>query len=280
MRRLAASFLALLLLLAVPALVRGQGAPEDHCPTLSAVDPPAGPAAANTMTVIGDSWGFLYFNALSANLSARGFGDQYDLYLRAIPGATAEGWAGAHCVLEAVGSILRSDPGTPVVLISLGGNDLVNDYDEEGDGIYARLKNDFGAIVAALLAERSDAVIIFGGYDIINASKSQQCRDWAISLVGSDAPEALNPLLLQIGDTQAWVASFYPNVHFADVAGALQGSPGAPDIYAWSPLRYFILYPFWQADCIHMSGRGYRVFTNAILDWALTNGAIPPPALP
>lgn len=62
------------------------------------------------------------------------------------------------------------------------------------------------------------------------------------------------------------------------VAGALQGQPGNPDVDSWSPLRYFVLYPLWREDCIHMSLRGYDVYTEAIVDGLVNAGDARPPS--
>ncbi|MGH2545019.1 MAG: SGNH/GDSL hydrolase family protein [Ardenticatenaceae bacterium] len=225
----------------------------------------------NTFTVMGDSWGFLFYNSLEDTFVENGYGDIYEFKMRAIPGTTAETWATEPCLLAFVKRIIRDDPGLPVVLISLGGNDFVNDFPDIGEAVFARIEADLRLVVQELIAERNDVTIIFDGYDILHMEKTQTCIDLAIALVGSSEPEVINPYLVELGTLQGRIADDYEQVHHANVTGALQGTPGAPDIYSWSPLRYFVLYPFWQQDCIHMSFRGYRVFTGAIYDWFVAN---------
>ncbi len=265
--------LALVLVLATAALV-GPALAEQYAAPESVV--------TNSFTVIGDSWGFLYYDKFRENMIEAGYGTQFEFFMRAVPGTEASQWVNREqfpCFLlfPLVKSIIKDDAGTPRVLISLGGNDLVNDYDLWGDLIYDRIEEDLRTLVAMLIAERPDVQIFFSGYEILNMYKTQLCVDEMVSLLGSAEPSIVNPALLGIGDRQALIAADVPQAHFAPVAGALQGDPGYPDLNVYSPLRYFVLYPFWRQDCIHMSFRGYDVYTGAIADWLAGSGVLPPP---
>ncbi len=238
------------------------------------------PAAAhNSFTVIGDSWGFLFYGEFRDNMVDAGYGNMFEYYMRAIPGTEASQWVSndqwCPLLFLLVKFLVRNDTGTPHVLISLGGNDLVNDYDVWGVSIYDRIEADLRMLVDDLIDENSDVVIIFSGYDIVNMYKNQYCTDWAIDLLGSAEPAVVNPGLIELGNRQAAVAADYPNVYYANVFGALQGTPGNPNINEYSPVHYFTDYPFWREDCIHMGLDGYDVFTQALVDWMENNGVIP-----
>lgn len=251
------------------------------CTALAGMKDMAVPAAAhNSFTVIGDSWGFLFYGEFKDNMIDAGYGSSFEYYMRAIPGTEASQWVSneSYCRLLflLVKFLVRNDTGTPHVLISLGGNDLVNDYDVWGVEIYDRIEADLRTLVNMLIDENSDVVIIFSGYDIVNMYKNQYCTDWAIDLLGSAEPSVVNPGLIELGNRQAAIAADYPNVYYANSFGALQGTPGNPNINEYSPVHYFTNYPFWQEDCIHMGFDGYDVFTQAVVDWMENNGVIPP----
>ena len=245
----------------------------------------ATPAAShNSFTVIGDSWGFLYYGQFKQNMIDSGYGNAYQYYMRAIPGTEASQWVSdqSYCQLLflLVKFLVRNDTGTPRVMISLGGNDLVNDYDVWGMAIYDRIESDLRTLVNMLIAERSDVIIIFSGYDIVNMYKSQYCTDYAVNLLGSSDPAVVNPGLIELGNRQAAVAADYPNVYYANSFGALQGTPGNPNVNEYSPLPYFVDYPGWEQDCIHMNLSGYDIFTQALVDWMAGHGVISPAAAP
>lgn len=232
----------------------------------------------NTFTVIGDSWGFLYYPMFRGNMDAAGYG-YFSFKMRAIPGTEASQWASdiwpCTWLLDVlVDPIVRNDTGTPYVLISLGGNDLVNDYPDIGDAVFPRIDSDLREIVEELISVNSNVKIILAGYDIGNIEKSQYCIDWAIDKFGTAEPELLNPILIRLGEVNDAVAADYEQVYSSFVWGALQGNPGNPDIYSWSPLQYFTHYPFWDEDCIHLNSLGYDVFTDAVIDWMINNGVL------
>ena len=59
------------------------------------------------------------------------------------------------------------------------------------------------------------------------------------------------------------IANLDPRVYATNAMGALQGTPGEPNIYRWSPEKHMT----WSTlDCIHLNTKGYRLFTDAISD--------------
>ncbi len=234
-----------------------------------------------TLVYAGDSWGFFSFFTLRQQLIAAGHQEDYEIINRAMPGSHASQWAEGWFT-RSVERVIEDSPGIPIVLISLGGNDFMyGDIRYSGGGlddpIYDLIEEDLHTVVQRLIATRSDVLILFTGYDLVNLDKTQECRDLAVELSGTTAPEATNPLIIELGELQRRVAEDYPNVFYADAFGALQGTPGAPDIYQWSPLIYFIGYPGWDQDCIHMGDDGYTVFTGALYDRLLEYGILTPP---
>jgi hypothetical protein len=258
----------------------------DDCRAIQKLFPSNGQAMRathNSFSIIGDSWGFLYYGKFRDNMIEAGFGWQHEFFMRAVPGTEASQWANGEqfpclSLFSLIESVIKDDTGTPSVLVSLGGNDLVNDYDQWGSTIFDRIEADLRTLVDWLILERPDIRIYFAGYDILHLEKTQMCVDYATSEFGSAVPGEVNPLLLELGARQSLIADDYPEVTYFHVAGALQGQPGNPDVDSWSPLRYFVLYPLWQQDCIHMSLRGYDVYTGAIVDALVNAGDARPPS--
>lgn len=237
-------------------------------PAVITAEDPADPDALprNTLTFAGDSWGFLYYVPFTGNLTDAGYQDNFDYRLASIPGTTARQWASEWYLRDLVKAIILIDLGTPTVVISLGGNDLINEYNDLGDAVYDRVEDDLRFIISDFKSIRPDVRVIMSGYDIVNMDKTENCQTWALETFGTNEPAELNPMLVELGNVQARIAADTNNVYYANVIGALQGTPGNPDITQWSPLEYFVGYPLWWEDCIHMGFYGYDVYTQAIID--------------
>lgn len=294
------SFMLLLGLLVVPAVAFANQSPEIHqsyrqtvkvqesagitgdgCLEYAHLQQMPEGEVHNAFVTIGDSWGFLFHGEFKENMIEMGFGDDFQYYMRAIPGTEASQWSqteGFPCFLlfPLVKSIIEVDTGSPHVLVSLGGNDLINDFDEWDLAIYDRIEEDLRILTDMLIEVRPDVTIIFSGYDIVNMEKTELCLQFALDLVGSTEPEATNIALLTLNERMAAIDADYEQVYLTNVSGALQGTPGNPNIEEWSPLQYFVFYPFWQQDCIHMSFRGYDIFTMAIVNSMIAQGVITP----
>lgn len=234
---------------------------------------PAIPADANfsrTWTIMGDSWGTLLLTPTKNELQQRGLDDDYLVLQGSIPGSTAALWAdNTGGILDIIKQVIAISPPQPVLYISLGGNDLLTGYASQGEAIYDQIDADLRTIVAEVVSVRSDVRIIFAAYDILKMDKSLFCLVSAQTFLGSFLPWDVNPLFFRLGQIQAAIAAEYPQVVYANVWGALQGNPGAPNPFIWSPGQYF---PDDELDCVHLNDAGYAVFIDAVLDKLLGPG--------
>lgn len=234
---------------------------------------PAIPADANfsrTWTIMGDSWGTLLLTPTKNELQQRGLDDDYLVLQTSIPGSTAALWAdNTGGILDIIKQVIAISPPQPVLYISLGGNDLLTGYASQGEAIYDQIDADLRTIVTEVVSVRSDVRIIFAAYDILKMDKSLFCLVSAQTFLGSFLPWDVNPLFFRLGQIQASIAAEYPQVVYANVWGALQGNPGAPNPFIWSPGQYF---PDDELDCVHLNDPGYAVFIDAVLDKLLGPG--------
>ncbi len=230
--------------------------------------PPADAASGlRRFIIMGDSWGYLMLDPFKAEFDQRGLGNLFDVWQTSIPGTTAEFWANNELgALDVVTDWIAIDPTRPVVYISLSGNDVLQQYPTEGMAVFEGIEADLRAIVDALVAARPDVRILLAGYDILNFDRSEFCQTVAQTIFGSNAPQDINPLFLQLGDIQAALDADYPQVIYTNLWGTLQGQPGEPDITSWSP-------EFWlpedENDCVHLNEWGYRRFIDAMFDQLL-----------
>jgi lysophospholipase L1-like esterase len=226
--------------------------------------------------VIGDSWADLMmaqYGTIDAELAQRGLGfvTTFDY---AVGGSTARAWvADAPCGSSCAGfftemktALANDGTNRPIVFITLGGNDLLGRYRAGpgvGNAVFDEIEADLDTIVSDLLAARSDALIVIGGYDILNFQSSFYCSVFALFAMGADTPRPVNALFLEGQARQSLVASRYGHVTAVNVAGALQGSPGNPNYSTWSPTQYV------DSDCIHLTAAGFEIYMDAIFDQML-----------
>lgn len=211
--------------------------------------------------IIGDSWGALIGPTQEAKLQELGL--NYPFTNLAVGGTTAEQWAEDQFgLLSGATSALSALPAqdSAIVYVSLGGNDFLGEFADQGAAIFLRIRDDLAIIVAELLAAKPETTILLGGYDILNFEKSLLCELIALGIVGTSEPEGMNRL---VGVGQRLLLDVAPEesrVLPVPVIGALQGSPRQPDLSSWSPAELI------TPDCIHLTPEGYDIFNDAMFD--------------
>lgn len=212
----------------------------------------AGPAmATNRVLAIGDSWGAAIPSPLNSELASHGHGT-YQVLDRAQPGSTAELWADGW-LLTVAGDL--ANPDIEVVLISLGGNDLLGFYPGQGSAVFDQIETDLRTIVDVILGVRPDVDIVFTGYDILKFD-NLLCAALAQDRFGTFLPWEVNPLFIEIRNRQQAIANDYPAVTSLNLFGTGQGSPGSPDIFSWATVDNYVN----MDDCIHLTSSGYNKF--------------------
>lgn len=237
-----------------------------------------------TLYVMGDSWAdFMtnWYGTVEAEVAERGF----DNFLAvdstyAIGGTQVRGWVqddpcqdiGESCpgLFTEFKQTIANDPNPfPTVFLTLGGNDLLNRYDNGGadDPIFDEIETNSRQFLQELLDVRPDVRIVWGSYDILNFNQSILCQLLALATFGTSAPGPINELFDVGSQRQQLVADEFPRVYFSNVAGTLQGNPGNPDLNSYSPAQFVAF------DCIHLTGQGYVLYVDALFSDVLSNNA-------
>lgn len=237
--------------------------------------------AQRTLYIMGDSWAeymTVRYDTVQTEVVARGF----DSFLTindafAISGTRVRGWLednpcqdvfGVDCPgrFSELQQTLADDPTErPTLFISLGGNDINNRYTGGGlsDPVFVELEMETRLLLQALVDVRPDLNIVWGSYDLLNYEQSGFCRYFGRTTFGTNEPTIVNRLYYT-GFLRQWqVANDFPTVHYANVAGTLQGNPGNPDLGSYSPAQYITF------DCIHLTADGQALHVEALFDSVL-----------
>lgn len=222
--------------------------------------------AADRVVMIGDSWGAALPPYLEAQFDQNGHPD-YDVLSLAVPGATADAYAtNVGGILDVVAATIAASTDVRYVTISLGGNDLVGGYPGLGYGVFQQIEDDLQVIVDRVLAAKPSVQIVLLGYDVLKWDKSAACLVLAFNqFQGHVMPWEVNPLFLEVGNRMHAVSQRHRNVTYVNepfgLWGTGQGSPGQPNLLAWSPSAYVASD---DLDCLHLSNAGYTQFANQI----------------
>ncbi len=214
---------------------------------------PSAALAEEKVMVIGDSWPAGYADNLESQFNSHGHGD-WDVANWAVPGATAESYADDVAgVLTNTILYLNLKPSINYVVLSIGGNDL------HGGFPFNQIEEDIRTVVGRLSSEAFWLLgIVLPGYDILDWDQSQTCKDLATILFGSQLPQVINPLYMEVGARQQIVAGEFPKASYLSLWGTGQNNPGSPNINAFSLPGYV------DSDCIHLTESGYNKFTKEI----------------
>lgn len=214
-----------------------------------------------SLYIFGDSWAELIGDGPIQNeLLDRALDDVLEPQLFGIGGTTMAQWADDDDGMrsELADAILSDPSANPIVFFTLSGNDLL----DGGSSIDDVLDN-LATVLTSLTELRDDLHIVFGGYDILNATLDASCEALFTNLVGSAEPSIVNGTFVEMFERAEAVVATYDQAISVDTYGALQGRPGNPDLNQWSETSYL-------ADCIHLNDKGHdiyldTIFVNAIL---------------
>ncbi len=227
----------------------------------------AAPALANNKVILfGDSWGALMGSPLATQFDNNGHAD-YDVLNLSIPGSTADSYANNVAgVMDVTLAYIVATPEVQYVVISLGGNDLHALYPSQGLNANVIIEQSLRTVVDRVNAARPGLQILLTGYDILKWDKSTECLLLAATVFQNQilAPQ-INPIYLDLGNHMNAISASYANVTYVNepygLWGTGQGSPGVPNIFAWSPSSYVASD---NLDCVHLSTSGYNQFTGQI----------------
>lgn len=244
----------------------------------------------------GDSWALFLGLVAPGGLSAADL-DHVDVSNTGTPGETSASYLSSQsaAVARDVASCdgLAVDP-HPVVVLSLGGNDIVNAGVAEPDGlsgaelaslldteVVPNLEEAVAQLVGAIdeaaatctgLREEPSATIVLTDYDVLNFgsdSPGPDCAGFAYSIIGQTLsttpptqpiPAEGNRFMRELAARYSALAAGRAEVTAADLQGSLQGSPGAPDVDRWSPPALLT-----DLDCIHANAAGFATYFEALL---------------
>lgn len=229
----------------------------------------AAPAfAGSKVLMIGDRWGAALPPYLEAQFDLNGHPD-HDVLNLAVPGASAAAYASnLGGIMDVVVATSAATPEVAYVTISLGGIDLVGGYPGLGSGVFPAIEASLRTVVDRILGVKPSLQIVLLGYDILEWDKSAACLALASAqFQGRVLPWEVNPLFLEIGNRMRAVSESHANVTYVNepfgLWGTGQGSPGAPNLLAWSPSAYVAAD---DLDCLHLSNAGYTRFARQIYD--------------
>ncbi|MCC6157128.1 MAG: SGNH/GDSL hydrolase family protein [Deltaproteobacteria bacterium] len=215
---------------------------------------------------MGDSWSNQWVGDMVAEIESRG--DTVVAHNKGIYGSTAHLWADAGSLLLAdVVVYLNSHPEIEWIVISLGGNDMLAEYNLGGGygmALFGIIETDVRQIVNTLVVARPSLKIWVNGYDFLNFEQSPLCILLGQEIFGPSLTYNQNLVVAQLTATAQSVAGDYAQVHAANLLGSMQaadGVPGAPNFLLPSPAHYFV-----YDDCVHPSVGGYRVLMSHIYD--------------
>lgn len=211
-------------------------------------------SAVGAFIIMGDSWAAQLGTGLQAALQARGFAGHY--YAIGAGGSTTALWlADAEGRLTRVQRILgNEDDHNAVLLLFLGGNDLLDGYLAEGPAILVHIQTNLQALLAELRAAGPHVHIFISSYDFF----PQLCQT-PLSRAGLLTPGEANSVLLQLGRGYADLAAADLTTYL-DLWGTLPGAgPAGARDQQWSDNAYY-------RDCAHPDSEGFQRFGTALLD--------------
>lgn len=255
--------------------------------------------------LMGDSWAYIIekFNILDSVLffQTLSFGKKVEYYTN--PGMTARSLAREE-QLNQVAGILRDNPGIDIVILSIGGNDLIQVAnvdlpEEEKVTILENIQDDIEIVANNITSVRNEIKLLILSYDYPNFDESITCP---IDLFGSKiifeglksstrptTAREVNEHLLRLGQAKWEIANGNARTEFQNNYGLMQWRfgylkhrilprrlplpetdsagiiPGGdPDYY--SPPRGMLHVLPVYIDAYHLSSTGYRVMIRKVYD--------------
>lgn len=254
--------------------------------------------------LLGDSWAMFMtvFRSFDQALEARGLADTRILPLN-YPGTKASewnGWLGRFVIAF----YLARNPSVDVVVMTLGGNDLLDGYstrltDAEKDKLFDGIRHSLEGLVSFILSRRSDLRVVICGYDYPNYVESVEYnlfdvyrRQWEDA--GRPTPNQANDAVVRLGRIQQAIADKHRRVEFVNNFGLMQWTFGYPNRgiapesgpypadrleEAAPPGGYpdlpsppgAMLQVWFFLDAIHLSPEGYALVAGNVVDRCLAD---------
>ncbi len=260
--------------------------------------PACPPSAQTRVLLVGDSWTHILWNNRTYKdvFDQFGFADKIERGDNtAIGGTTASFWA-LPGNLAVIVNELQQNPTADIVLLSIGGNDMLAGINGAQPGwhtglsvadeslLFDRIQADIQAIVDGIKNVRPNIEIVFSGYDylnlvetVINDQSGATVLLWGN--LGQPNPLQINSAFVRFEQRKVNIANADPRVHYVQGFGLMQfvyGYPGFFPAYtvaapgqqppAYAPFpggdANFATPPVALAgggsDAIHLSDEGYK----------------------
>ncbi len=273
------------------------------CPSpAAAVDDAAPSAQEPRVLLLGDSWiTFLtVFRSFDHALEDLGL-DPAAVTSLHLPGSEARRWNRMMGRLL-IGSRLMSAPSIDIVVLCMGGNDVMGDFncrapEAERRAVVARAARDVAGVIDYILSLRPDVRVALIGYDYPNFRDAVQHRMWAVQRriyeqAGRPNPAQANEAVIWLAEAGFKIAEERERVAYVNNTGLMQHAfgygpaglrPGdAPypgdtisegpfpggDPTLPSPMEAMI--KFWDfRDAIHLGADGSRLVADRAVDVCL-----------
>ncbi len=262
----------------------------------SFAQPSCPPSTTTRVQLLGDSWTHIMWNNRTYKdvFDQFGFADKIERGNNtAIGGTTANYWAqpGNLAVIQ---SELQQNPSVDIVLISIGGNDMLAGINGAVPGwhtglnstdealLFDRIEADIQTMVNAIKGVRPNIEIVFSGYDYINLLETvinspPTALLWAN--LGQPTPLQVNSAFIRFEQRKINIANADPRVHYVQGFGLMQFVYGYPGFFPAYSVQApgqqppgFLPYPGgdpnWATppialaaggtDAIHLSDEGYK----------------------
>ncbi|MCB9475645.1 MAG: SGNH/GDSL hydrolase family protein [Deltaproteobacteria bacterium] len=211
---------------------------------------------------LGDSWAAGWDTALEKEL--REEGHKATLWNKGIPGSTAAAWTNDAVLFDTLATLV-GNLDIKYVMISLGGNDVLQNYKVNGvgDAIFPQVNASLHNVINDILSVRPGINIYLNGYDFLNFEQTTECILIGEEVLGGNT-DYKNHVIARLQDEIAAVAADYPNVYNRNNMGVMQADAGIPfaPVYALpTPTSHM-----GSGDCIHPNEKGYRAIHDAIYD--------------
>ncbi len=257
------------------------------------------PSNQTRVMLLGDSWTHIMWDLRTYRdvFHQFGFGDKLERGNNtAVGGTTASYWA-QPANLATITNELQQHPAIDIVLISIGGNDMLAGMNgaipgwhtgmnaSQESALFDRIQADMQTMIDAIKTVRPNIHVLFSGYDYINLVETVLSGDAATILLWANLgqPNALqiNTAFSKLEQRKINMANADPHIHYVNSMGLMQWVYGYPNIFlpnsvpapGQQPPNYApfpggnpdyptppIALAAGGSDAIHLSAEGYRHF--------------------
>lgn len=214
------------------------------------------PESRERVMLVGDSWSFFtfYYESYQLAFTKYGYPDISILGDRtAINGTRASGW-NTPTYLDLIQMELDSHPDVDLIILCLGGNDMVasNGWRKsmnraQRDSVFDRVRAHLEDIIDHINTVRPQIEMLLGGYDYMNfvesilnypAGSTNPYESMWNTLENPD-PSEVNIGLGELETRKIAIANNYPNVQYVNALGLNHYTYGYPDTLPVPPFGSF-----------------------------------------